>query len=1109
MAAVKAKAVTVKGFLGGLATTMMLDSGSSVSLIRQNVLAQTKSFVNVRPIPQLRLVTASGEQLAVKDFVSAQVQLDKSEWKHDFLVVDQLVAPVIVGVDFLQKNGLVLDFSSSPVKICSNSTSSSQMPNKTVTSVYHPQYQPAAQVSIITANCSQTANTMDDCAVPSFGEAVRLELPQSPNPKLAVTIRKFKHLFRTSPGATSVAYHYIPTVGSPVRVPPRRIPAHYRAQVQKMIEKMLEEGIIEESSSPWMAPAVFVPKKSGEPRMCIDYRELNKKTYKDAYPLPLADEVQDRLAGSTIFSTLDLRSGYWQMPVHDSDQHKTAFCPGPGLGLFEFKRMPFGLTGAPSSFQRMMDKIFRDLPFVSNYIDDLLIHSTDEISHKQHLEEVFHRLQEVGLTLRGEKCRIGLSQVTYLGHVFSASGMTPDEEKVKAVQSWPIPNSVTAVRCFLGLASYYRRYINRFADVAAPLHNLTQTGTPFQWSPECQRAFQSLKELLTSAPVLAYPRFCANTSPFVLNTDASEHGVGAVLEQGGRVVAFASRTLTKAEKNYSVIQKECLAVVYATKQYRHYLLGRPFKLYTDHAPLQWLSAQKMEGMLARWALALQEFDFKIEYKPGSQNGNADALSRRDSPYTESSPCAATFLRPDLTQNELHVAQQTDPVIAQLYQHLSTAKPPSTSTNNQTVVNRYCQFWPQLKLINGIVCRCYRPHPADAIVTVPVLPPSLRHQAIFQAHNAPSAGHLGKEKTLHRLRQEAYWVNMAKDVEQHCRECIKCQKTKPTLPQKAPLINVPIGRPWQMIAVDILEVPVSCHNNRYLLVIQDYFTKWPEVIPLPDQKASRITSEMIKFFSAFGLPDVLHSDQGRNFESAILRQTLDAFGITKSHTSAYHPQGDGMVERFNRSLLQMLRAFVDKNADWERYLPLMLYAYRTAVHSSTGVTPFQLMFGRSPATSSSSPTTAFDPESYSAHLQAKLMEMHDFVQKQTTTAARRQKQQYDVHAQERNFHVGDPVWLSIPTAGKLDPRWEGKWIIRAVKSPVNMEISDGQRTKVVHINRIRHRVLPQQLDSNMSGNDSVTWHPPQIDHVIPPPTSSPTPQRRYPQRDRHPPDRYTA
>ena len=282
--------------------------------------------------------------------------------------------------------------------------------------------------------------------------------------------------------------------------------------------------------------------------------------------------------------------------------------------------------------------------------------------------------------------------------------MVPDEEKVKAVQSWPLPNSVTAVRCFLGLASYYRRYMNRFSDVAAPLHNLTKTGTPFNWSPECQRAFQSLKDLLTSAPVVAYTlSFAPIPALLFLHTDASEHGVGAVLKQGGQVVAFASRTLTKAGKNYSVIQKEWLAVVSATKQHRHYLLGRPFKLYTDHPPLQWLSAQKMEGMRSRWALALHEFDFKIEYKPGSQNGNADALSRRNSPYTESSPCAATFLRPDLTQNELHVARQMDSVIAQLYQHLSTAKPPSTSTNNQTMVNQYCQFWPQLKLIYGTVC----------------------------------------------------------------------------------------------------------------------------------------------------------------------------------------------------------------------------------------------------------------------------------------------------------------------------------------------------------------------------------------------------------------------
>ena len=368
--------------------------------------------------------------------------------------------------------------------------------------------------------------------------------------------------------------------------------AHYREEVEQQLQDMLKQGIIQESSSPWMAPAVFVPKKSGEIRLCIDYRELNKKTTKDAYPLPLPDEVQDQLAGSTTFSTLDLQCGYWQMPVSPDDRAKTAFCPGPGMGLFEFTRMPFGLTGAPISFQRLMDKLFRDLPYVTTYIDDVLVHSSSEELHMQHLREVFRRLQAAGLTLRGRKCHIGRTEVPYLGHVFSATGMAPDQEKIRAIREWPVPNSVMEVRRFLGLASYYRRYICQFSYIAAPLHSLTQKHVEFVWTPNCQTAFTTLKEKLMQAPILVYPRFDSDAPPFILQTDASSVGVGAVLEQDGKVVGYASRALTKAECQYSVIQRECLAAVYGMKQFRHYLLGRRFKLVTDHAPLQWLSAQR-------------------------------------------------------------------------------------------------------------------------------------------------------------------------------------------------------------------------------------------------------------------------------------------------------------------------------------------------------------------------------------------------------------------------------------------------------------------------------------------------------------------------------------
>ena len=408
---------------------------------------------------------------------------------------------------------------------------------------------------------------------------------------------------------------------------------------------MLNKGIIEESSSPWLAPVVIVPKKSGEIRLCVDYRQLNKQTTKDAYPLPLPDEVQDRLAGSAIFSTLDLQSGYWQMPVHDTDIPKTAFCPGPGMGLFQFTRMPFGLTGAPSSFQRLMNKIFRNLPFVTTYIDDILVHSANEEQHEYHLQQVFQKLEESGLTLRGNKCHFGMTQVSYLGHLFSASGMMPDSQKVKALLDWPIPTTVTAVRQFIGLASYYRRYIHDFATIAAPLHQLTQKGISFNWSQECTDAFNLLKQKLVQAPILAFPNFSTVASPFVFYTDASSIGIGAVLEQDSHVIAYASRALTKSEKQYNVIQRECLALVYALKQFRHYLIGRSFNLVTDHAPLQWLSAQKMEGLLCRWSLALQEYDFQIKYRKGIQNGNADALSRCMETPSEV-PSAPTVILPN-------------------------------------------------------------------------------------------------------------------------------------------------------------------------------------------------------------------------------------------------------------------------------------------------------------------------------------------------------------------------------------------------------------------------------------------------------------------------------
>ena len=903
-------------------------------------------------------------------------------------------------------------------------------------------------------------------------------------------------MFRGSPGSTTVAEHFITTTGAPVKVPPRRIPANYRLDVEKQIQTMLKEGIIEECSSPWLAPAVFVRKKTGDIRICIDYRELNKRTVKDAYPLPCPDEVQDHLAGSVIFSTLDLQSGYWQLPVNPSDRAKTAFCPGPGLGLFQFRRMPFGLTGAPASFQRLMDTILRDLPFVTTYLDDVLIHSPSTEEHESHLKVVFDRLQSAGLTLRGGKCSIGVCQVRYLGHVFSARGMEPDSNKISAVCEWATPTNSSDLRSFLGLASYYRRYIKCFADIASPLYQLTNKGAVFVWNDVCQSAFTQLKQKLTEALVLIFSNFCPSADQFILSTDASAIGIGVVLEQSGHVVAYASRTLSASERNYSVIQRECLAIVFALKQFRHYMLGCTFKLVTDHAPLQWLSSQKMEGLLARWALATQEFDFTITYRKGVEHGNADALSRQ---CTNHNAAVGHIFQ---NSEELKHQQHQDPVVCQLHDALLQSHvTPTGHTWSHPPLRRYCQLWSQLLLKDGLVCRQYQPGPVHELTTVPIIPSSYRQTLLLQYHSHPSAGHLGPEKTAARIRQVGYWVGMLHDIDQYCRECSVCQSSKPPAPQKAPLLSMPIGRPWQMVAVDILEVPLSFNKNRYLLVIQDYFSKWVGAIPLPNQKADCITKELVKVFATYGMPDILHSDQGRNFESSILRQTLEAFGIKKSRTTAYHPQGDGMVERFNRSLLQMLRSYVNDHAEWERYLPFVLFAYRTAVHASTGVTPFEMMFGRTPQQPPFPETTAYDVMSYQNYLRSKLAQLTDFVETHMTEAAHKQKLCYDQHASSRSFKTGDAVWLTSPTAGKLDPKWEGDWEVQTVNGPTT---SDGKRTRTVHVNRLRPRIQPALVSASPESRVVECCSPPSIEHEVVDVGESTT-EARYPSRERRPPD----
>ncbi|KAF4714341.1 hypothetical protein FOZ62_007267, partial [Perkinsus olseni] len=396
---------------------------------------------------------------------------------------------------------------------------------------------------------------------------------------------KFGQLFSLRPGQCDKVQHRVNTHDdTPVVERVRPVPHKWREDIEAQLREMEELGVIRRSTSAWRFPCVYVyvPKKNGKVRMCVDYRKLNQACHTEAYPVPRPDDVQEHLSHAKVFSTLDLRSGYWQLPVRPEDQHKTAFCPGPGFPLYEWCRMPFGLASAPATFQRLMDMVLGHLPYVRVYLDDVLVFSRSHEEHLRHLEEVFRLLEEANLTIAGDKCEIARSEVGYLGHVFNEKGMTPDAAKVEAVLRWPVPTTASELRSFIGLAGYYRHFVSHFSSVVRPLYALESAckkeknnSLVDKWGEEHDAAFLYLKSSLAALPALAYPDF---EQPFQLVTDASDYAIGAVLEQQGRPLAFYSQALSGAQLRWPVYEKEAYAIFKALDHFRTFFLGYPLDL---------------------------------------------------------------------------------------------------------------------------------------------------------------------------------------------------------------------------------------------------------------------------------------------------------------------------------------------------------------------------------------------------------------------------------------------------------------------------------------------------------------------------------------------------
>lgn len=951
-------------------------------------------------------------------------------------------------------------------------------------------------------------------------------------------------------GRTTRLKHTIDTGNAhPIRQPVRRIAPPQRDEVKRLVETMLNDDVIQPSSSPWASPVVLVRKKDGSARFCVDYRKVNEVTHKDAYPLPRIDATLDTLAGSRLFSTLDLLSGYWQVEIAEEDRAKTAFCTTEGL--FEFKVMPFGLCNAPATFQRLMDLVLSGVQWWQClvYLDDVIIIGKDFDEHLRNLEAVFGRLRQAGLKLKPAKCAFLQRKVRYLGYIVSEDGIAPDPAKVEKVAAWPEPKTTREVQQFVGFASYYRRFIQDFASIAKPLYRLTERTNIFNWTAECRTAFNELRRCLTTAPVLAYPDF---TREFIVDTDASDTGIGAVLSQVDengheRVIAYASRVLSKPERRYCVTRRELLAVVVFLREFRPYLTGRHFTLRTDHGSLTWLrNFRDPEGQLARWLEVLQEFDFTIIHRRGRKHTNADALSRLPCRqcgrhnHDEIVPIAVASLGGDLDAT-LRQAQLDDPVVGPVLRAKETSQEPQPE--DVKAMSPHCrrlvQIWDQLVIKDSLLWRQYD-SPSGHMTTLQlVVPGSKREEILRDMHEGLISGHLGQEKTLERLKERFYWPGHYMDVRNWCETCPDCAARKnPTQKARAPLQNIKVGCPAQLTAVDIVgPLPESDAGNRYILVVGDYFTRWVEAYAIPNQEAVTVAKKLTdEYFFRFSPPEQLHSDQGRQFESELVAEVCKLLGIHKTRTSPYHPQSDGMIERFNRTMLNMLATAASEHPfDWEEHLRPLCLAYNTSVHATTGYTPFYLMFGRQvrmplDIVYGTATTETTSPSEYAQALRKRLEEAYNMVRDKTGQQQERQKEYYNRKVHGNPFSEGDLVFLHSPVisrghARKLHRQWTGPFRVVRRLSTVNYRIQDlrsPRRRLIVHFDRLKpcpsNIRLPGGVPSPQTlPTDRPTSHPSQTPHTVPsrPPPGThlevvdmDPPSTRYPRRARRAPDFYS-
>ena len=881
-------------------------------------------------------------------------------------------------------------------------------------------------------------------------------------------------------GKTDLLRHKIdiPPDARPVYIPAYRVAYSQKNVIDREVKKMLKDGIIEPSRSPWSFPLLVVPKKDKTHRLVVDFRRLNKITRTDPYPMPSMKDLISSIGSKKYFTTIDLLQGFLQIPLDEESKEFTAF--SSASGRFQYTRMPFGLKSAPVSFVRLMDMVLGDLlgKNLHCYIDDLIIATDTLDEHLKLLDKVLHRLKSAGLKLKLKKCSFMKEKIVYLGHTISEHGVEVNDLKIQAIQNYPIPTSKKEVKSFLGLAGFYRMFVKDFAKIAAPLTALLKDDADFIWSSAQQQAFEALQAELINPPVLRFPDFAKE---FFIVTDACDIGIGSCLMQlhEGKYhpIAYHSRKLKPAEMNYSVTDRESLAVIDALRHFRYIIFGAKITIFTDHmAAVELLKNPSHSGRRARWFLTAQDYEITLKHIRGSKNVVADALSRNPVAFTsvqtqDNTGSSISFPSPgvlvfnytdELSREVFQTRQGQDEALSRIIQAIKSGSPIDDRFERDVKATTGRPF-KELGLQQDILI--WRSTEQDSLGSVnkivirKIVPKSLIPKVLELMHDNPVRAHPGRDETLRQIKEVFHWKGLYSDVQKYIKECNICNAYKGSTDKNVPLGQYPIPTaPFERVAIDLItNLSPTRRDNKVLLVCVDQLTRFTELIPLQRKTGSECALALFNnIFCRYSSPQLIISDNGPEFNNEMMKVLCERFQVEKTTILPYHPASNGLVERANRKILEVLRTTIgQEDPQWDLHLPMVQYSLNSRIHASTKVTPIQALMGYKPRLPYAWLNEPVSPVYNDNPVRIRLNNFKVIHQKLSQNLRDAQLEMVEKHnnnIQPLSYHVNDDVYIKNDVRSginyKLDRKFTGPCKVLEVSDlKVRIRTPNGKETWV--------------------------------------------------------------